>query len=79
MDKVTIDDLAVMVKEGFEAVGSEINDLKKEMRSEISDLKQGQEEIKLKLDNVAYRFELVELEKRVKLLEQHLNLNTKTA
>lgn len=48
---VTIDDLAIMVKEGFERV-----------EKDMDDLKQGQERIELRLDNVAYRFELVALE-----------------
>ena len=34
----------------------------------LNTLEQGQEDIKLRLDNVAYRFELRDLEKTVKLL-----------
>ncbi len=40
----------------------------------LNNLEQGQEEIKLKLDNVAYRFELVELQKRVEFLEKKLGI-----
>ena len=56
---VTIDDLAVMIKDGFDGVTKDIDELKK-----------GQERIELRLDNVAYRFELVALEKRVEKLEK---------
>jgi len=38
--------------------------------TKVSSLERGQEDIKLKLDNVAYRFELVELQRRVELLEK---------
>lgn len=59
--KITTDDLAVMVKDGFD-----------HMEKRIDGLEKGQEEIKLKLDNVAYRFEVVELQRRVALLERKL-------
>ncbi|OGE82483.1 MAG: hypothetical protein A3B10_00200 [Candidatus Doudnabacteria bacterium RIFCSPLOWO2_01_FULL_44_21] len=59
----TIDDLAVMVQTGFGGVEKRLNNLK-----------EGQEEIKLKLDNVAYRFELVELQRRVELLEKKVGM-----
>ena len=62
----TIDDLAVMVKNGFDSVDSRFNHVDKR----LDDLEQGQEEIKLKLGDVAYRFELVELERRVNILER---------
>ena len=62
----TIDDLAVMVKNGFDSVDSRFNHVDKR----LDDLDQGQEEIKLKLGDVAYRFELVELERRVNILER---------
>ena len=41
----TVDTLAKITKDGFDHV-----------HKEISDLKDGQEQIKLRLDNVAYRF-----------------------
>ncbi|MFA5954095.1 MAG: hypothetical protein WC817_00980 [Patescibacteria group bacterium] len=43
-NKVTIDDLAVMINKGFEKVEKDIDELKK-----------GQDRIELRLDNVAYR------------------------
>ncbi|MFA6306815.1 MAG: hypothetical protein WCV70_02840 [Patescibacteria group bacterium] len=52
--KITINDLGVMVKNGFDAVDKRFD----EVGHEIKELKQGQENIELKLSNVAYRFEL---------------------
>lgn len=63
---ITIDDLAGMVAKGFEGVNSRIDKLD----TRLGNVEIGQEEIKLKLDNVAYRFELRELERRIELLEK---------
>jgi hypothetical protein len=54
-NKLTNEDLGRMIKEGFDEVDSRF----KVMGKQLDDLKQGQEDIKLRLDNVAYRFELV--------------------
>ena len=67
---VTIDGLAVMVKKGFEKVEKDMKQGFEKVEKDIDDLKQGQERIELRLDNVAYRFELVALEKRVEALEK---------
>ena len=65
-NNITLDDLGAMVAIGFE----EARLGREEMKADIGQLKEGQEQIKLRLDNVAYRFELVELQRRVKLLEK---------
>ena len=77
--KVTIEDLAVMVQTGFSEAGQKTGEgfdgLEKRMdglEKRMDGLEQGQEEIKLKLDNVAYRFELVELQRRGEILEKKL-------
>lgn len=62
---ITIDKLAAMVQGGFEEMGKSFEELKKGNERE-------HEEIKLKLDNVAYRFEVVELQRRVSLLERKM-------
>jgi len=54
---MSIDDLAVIVSAGFESTATKEGLGRLEKR--ISSLEDGQEQIKLKLDNVAYRFELV--------------------
>ncbi|MCL5666941.1 MAG: hypothetical protein M1383_04200 [Patescibacteria group bacterium] len=68
--KITLDDLAAMVAEGFSGMATKDNLKSMATKADIAKLEQGQEDIKLRLDNVAYRFELVELQKRVTRLEQ---------
>ena len=60
--KVTLDSLAGMVAKGFEntatkvelqGVKTELQGVKHELKTDIARLERGQEEIKLKLDNVA--------------------------
>ena len=62
---VTTDDLAVMIQAGFENTAT-----KADLRNLEEKVDKNHEEITLKLDNVAYRFELVELQRRVELLEK---------
>ena len=72
----SIEDLAGMVKEGFDEIsgtmkaGFEAVDKRFEgVDNRLTALEKGQEDIKLRLSNVAYRFELVEVLKRLKTLE----------
>ena len=65
-----IDDFGIMVKHGFDAVDKRFD----KVESEIKGLHQGQENIELKLSNVAYRFELEEVKQRVLMLEQKLKI-----
>ena len=71
-DKLTIDDLGGMIKNGFDQVDKRFEDIEEKNKKHFNTLEQGQEDIKLRLTNVAYRFELQELESRVKNLEQKL-------
>ena len=66
----SLDDLARMVKEGFDEVHGTIKAGFDKVDNRLTDIEKGQEEIKLRLTNVAYRFELEELGKRVKALEK---------
>jgi len=75
--KISLENLAGMVKRGFDETGDKIEGVKKEVEGVKEDLKnfreintQEHEEIKLRLNNVAYRFELVELVQRVERLEK---------
>jgi len=70
--KVTIEDLAVMVQTGFSEAAQKTGERMDGLEKRMDGLEQGQEEIKLKLDNVAYRFELVELQRRGEILEKKL-------
>jgi len=54
-----------MIKQGFDETGERLTNLEQGQKA----LEQGQEEIKLNLTNVAYRFELVELQKEYKKLK----------
>ena len=67
---MTIDDLAGMVKRGFDDVNKGMNKRFDEVKNRLDKLETGQEDIKLRLDHCAYRFELNELEKRVHFLEK---------
>jgi hypothetical protein len=81
--ETTIDDLAVMINSGFNEMKESNAREHKEMRIKLNSLKQGQEdiirsntreheELKLRQDEVPYRFEFVELEKRVEVLERRV-------
>lgn len=76
---ITNEDLARMIKKGFdhndnrfEGIDRRFNAVDKrfdKVESRLSKLEKGQEEIILRLDNVAYRFEVEDLKRRVKKLE----------
>lgn len=68
--ETTIDDLAVMIGKGFNEMKESNTREHREIGKRLDSLDQGHEEIKLSLNNVAYRFELVELQKRVEILER---------
>jgi hypothetical protein len=75
---VTVDKLAVMVARGFDEIRSEISGGLKGVKTEISELREQNKsdhlELKLRQDNVAYRFELESLDKRVTHLEKKIKL-----
>ena len=87
MPKITLDNLAGMIQNQFAEASKQLGDFKGEVNKrfdtvdqrfdkvdqEIKELKQGQENIELKVSNVAYRFELEEVKQRVMVLEQKLN------
>lgn len=79
--KVTIENLARMIEKGFQQTASQNDIIKLEKRitalekiasdqdKGIKGLIQGQEDIKIRLGQIAFRFELEELEKRVRKIE----------
>ncbi len=81
MDKETKNEfqsLAHMIKKGFDHIDGQLEQVDGQLEQaskERKELEQGQEDIKLCLDNVAYKFELQELEERVKRLELKTNLS----
>jgi len=76
---ITLDNLAVMIKTGFDEVGVRLDNLERgqaALERGQAALEQGQEDIKLRLDNAAHRFELVELDRRVKVLERKAGVSS---
>ena len=78
-----IGDLAGMVQRGFaetakkvelDGVKAGVINLGNNLRILSENNTREHEEIKLRLDNVAYRFELVELQKRVETLEKRIGI-----
>ncbi|MDO8424422.1 MAG: hypothetical protein Q7S70_00600 [bacterium] len=67
---ITLDDLGAMVKRGFDSVDGKFN----KVETQLDDLENGVEEIKLKLDRVAYRFEVEELDRRLKRIENRMGI-----
>ncbi|MDO8592175.1 MAG: hypothetical protein Q7R92_00200 [bacterium] len=68
--KITLDFLAGMIKNEFDNVGHRFDKIESEMKEGFKESKDDHEKLELKVSNVAYRFELVELQKRVELLEK---------
>lgn len=68
--KNAIEELAIITKHGFDGVGEKFDKVDKRFDKLEKTNTREHEEMSLKLDNVAYRFELVELKKRVEVLEK---------
>lgn len=70
---ISNDELAVMINQGFYDVDKKFEEVKKrfdKVDNSIKGLKDGQENIELRLANFAFRFELQELQQRVVVLEK---------
>lgn len=65
---ITIDKIAEMVGKGFNEMGEQMHGL----RQDIGLLKQGQERIEMRLNNVVYRSELDVVLDRAQTLEQQM-------
>jgi len=80
LKNITLDDLAGMVATGFERVDERFESMENRIfgveggmqgiSHRLQRLEDGQEQILLRLDNTAHRFEVVALEKRVSHLEK---------
>ncbi len=71
---ITIDELAGIIKNEFDNVNKQFDNVNKQLK----ELKQGHENIELRLANVAYRFELEEVKEMVKILRKQVEtLNVK--
>ena len=69
---ITINELARMVKTGFDEMSGTMKAGFDKVGNRLTTLENGQEEIVLRLSNVAYRFEIVELENQVKTLTKEM-------
>ena len=73
---MTIDDLAGIIKGEFDNVENgfkKVNTRFDGVDGELKELKQGQENIELKLSNVAYRFEVDDLKNQLNNLRQRVD------
>ena len=73
--EITNEELAEMVKVGFDSQDKKFNKVDKilaNVENKLDTLEKGQEEIQLRLSNVAYRFEVKELEARISILEDKI-------
>ena len=71
---ITINELAGMVKTGFDELSETMKTGFEKVDGRLTALENGQKEIKLRLSNVAYRFELLKLENQVKTLTKQLKM-----
>lgn len=77
---ITLDDLARMVQKGFDHVDKRLTEIDNRVEkvdnrfdsieNGLSGLVRGQEDIQLRLDNCAHRFELRDLDRRLTTLER---------
>ncbi len=68
--EAAINNLALMTAKGFEHMDERMNSLEQGQEDIIESNTHEHEEMKLRQDEVPYRFEFVELEKRVEVLER---------
>ena len=71
---ITINELAGMVKTGFDELSETMKTGFEKVDGRLTALETGQKDIKLRLSNVAYRFELLKLENQVKTLTKQLKM-----
>jgi predicted nucleic acid-binding Zn-ribbon protein len=73
----TIEDLGMLVQQEFLTVNERFSAVDKnleKLRNEILELKSDVEDIKLRMGEVAFRFEIQDVERRLKKLEMKVGL-----
>ena len=65
----TIEDLAILVQGEFLTTRKEMEFGFKELKNEILEIKSDLEDLKLRMGEVAFRFEIGDMEKRLRRLE----------
>ena len=69
-----IEDLARMVKEGFDDIGKRFEQVDKRFESvenRLTTLERGQEDIKLRLGQFAFNIDVLEIKRKMEILEKH--------
>lgn len=69
-NEVTINDLAVMIKKGFDDVDNKLNKMNERLKS----VERSQDEIKLKFGYVAWAIDLEEVKKRLAVVEERAGI-----
>ena len=72
-EDISHDQLALLIKQGFDHVDSRFEALEEDvslLKQDVSTLKNDMRDVKYRLVEVAYRFEFKELEDRVDILEK---------
>ena len=64
---ITINELAGMVKTGFDEIGKQFEIVK----NRLTALERGQEDIKLRLGQFAFNIDVQEVKRKMELLEKH--------
>lgn len=75
--EITISHLAKMIKIGFDGVDKRFDSVDRRFDSvegRLGNLENDMDAVKTRLDNVAYRFEVVDLDKRLRIVETKLDL-----
>ena len=67
--EITLEDLAIIIQQGFEEARNENEKRFVKLEQGQAKLEQGQEEIKLRMCNVAYRIDIIDLQKRLQKVE----------
>ena len=71
MDQKDLKQIEELFRKGFERIWQD------NLEPALNNLETGQEDIKLRLDSAAWRFELVALQERVEVLEGKLGIEPK--
>ncbi|MFH1900195.1 MAG: hypothetical protein ABIJ83_02910 [Patescibacteria group bacterium] len=69
-----IEDLARMINHEFNEINKKMDKGFDSLKNRIKNIENGQENIEMKFNNVAYHFEVIELQKRVETLETKANI-----
>jgi hypothetical protein len=72
--EMTINDLAEMVKQGFDSVDKRFDALENKHETRFQSIEHSLEDLKLRLNEVAYQFQVDDHEKRIKNLEMPRHL-----